>query len=281
MPGALLPIGIGAAAGLAGSVFGPKNQTTDTTSTQTMSLDPATQKALDAYRQAAMAQYRNAQNQAGNPGWGQLASNMLPLAQQTGTTGIESFFNPYQSEVIGGVQSDFDRQRALAATAAADQATRQGAFGGNRAAILQGMGARDINQNEMNVLAGLRSGGWQDALNALMGQRLQAGNLAVQGMQGNQSWQQDIFARQLAALQAMQMGLNYGGQTTTSTGQTQQPLNRNPIAGMLGGALTGYSMFGGGGGGGGGVAAPGGAWLPDYQPGGPAGGYFPQYPRPR
>jgi hypothetical protein len=271
MPGALLPIGIGAAAGLAGSIFGPKEQTTSTSGTQTTTLDPQTQAALDQYRKAAFGQYQASQR--GAPDWSKFLATMMPRAMQQGTTGIESFFDPYQSQVIGGVQTDFDRQRALAMTQAAGTATQQGAFGGNRAAILQGMGQRDINQNEMSMLAGLRSGGWQNALQALLGQRQQAAGLMGQGMSG----MNDATMRQLAALQAMMGGLNFGGSTTTSTGQQVQPLNRNPIAGMLGGALSGYSMFGGGGGGGGNMAAPGGAWLPDYMPGGPAGGYFPQY----
>ena len=81
---------------------------------------------------------------------------------------VQDLMNPYQQEVIGGVQRDFDRQRDLASTRAGQQATSAGAFGGSRSAILEGEQLNAINAQESQALGQLRSGGYESSRNAAL-----------------------------------------------------------------------------------------------------------------
>jgi len=165
---------------------------------------------------------------------------------QQGTQGIDQFFNPYQQDVIGGVQGDFDRQRAYAMQQSNDLATRAGAFGGSRAEVANQMGQRDIGLNEANVLAGLRQSGWQQALQALMGQRGFNLNAAMGGMQGLNQQQQYGYQRQMDALQQLLQSVQLGGyqQHTDSTTIGPPPQRQgNIFTDALGGAAVGGSMF--------------------------------------
>lgn len=221
----LLPLAIGAGAGALSSLFGPRQQT----STQTTTLDPRTQAALDAFRRNAGDVYGRFAGASASP---------YAFAGQTGLGGIEQYFNPFQQNVIGGLQSDFDRQRALSGRAADAEATSAGAFGGSRAAVLRALGQRDIGQQEAQTLGQFRYQGYGDALNQLLAERQRQFGMG-----------QQFDANMFNALALQQGGLGFGGQTTTSA----QPIYRNPIAGALGGmstvaGLLGPNAFGGGGG---------------------------------
>ena len=76
----------------------------------------------------------------------------------------DMFENPYQDEVIGGVQKDFDRQRTMLGNRVNDLATKARAFGGSRHAVLEGEGLRDIGDNEGRTIGGLRYTGFNDAM---------------------------------------------------------------------------------------------------------------------
>ena len=189
-----------------------------------------------------------------------------------GGLNTDAFMNPYEQQVIGGVQSDFDRQRAMAARSAGDLATQAGAFGGSRSAVLQGEMSRDINMNEAQQLANLRSSGYLNAQNM-------AANLGLTGLQGIAGLgqygkgleQQQIqgllgygdYARQIQQQQMMdpymraQMaqgflggGLQFPGGTSTQTQQSQMGwlpslLGIGAVAGGLGlPALAGNALFG-------------------------------------
>ncbi len=87
------------------------------------------------------------------------------------TANIDKFMNPYEKDVIGGIQSDFDRQRGLLTNNVSDLATKARAFGGSRAAVLQSRGLRDIGQNETNATAGFRYSGFNNALQDSIAER--------------------------------------------------------------------------------------------------------------
>src|SRR5688572_7698288 len=142
--------------------------TSKSTQTATTTLDAPTQAALDNYRQTSQNNYGSFQK-LGMPG-GQ-AMNSLGFASQRGLDGVDAYMNPYQDEVIGGVNSDFDRQRAQSRLAADDEAAKAGAFGGDRAAVYKGVLERGVNQNEADVVSRLRAGGWQDAVMQLLNER--------------------------------------------------------------------------------------------------------------
>lgn len=161
--------------------------TSKATNTATTTLDASTQAALDNYRKTSQAQYGSFQK--------------LPLPN---LEGVESFFNPYQEEVIGAARGDFAHQRKLAEMAAADEATKAGAFGGDRAAVLSGVLQSGVNRDESSTIAGLRSGGWRDAVAQLFAAR------------GQRSAEQD------AALGRMGYSLGFGGRTVSGA-STETP----------------------------------------------------------
>ncbi len=317
---------IGGAIGGLGSLFGGGDQTTTT------QLDPQTQQFMQFLRQQAQqgaANLRGGQNFA--PGVNSRIQQGLGAFNQIGPMGqnplfqeflggsrglmgglnfasspfeggqLDQFFNPFEERVVGGVQGDFDRQRELSRLAAAQQATRGGAFGGSRGAVLEAIGQNDIGRNEASVLANVRSGGFNQAMQNLQMEKQRLGGLGLQGLGnlfgglqfGSQfdvnraqgllgqgaflrnieaQRRQDPLIRNQAIMQLLQGGIGPFGQTQTrSTFQ-------NPMQGILGGALIGGSLFPGGGGGGGlgfdaQTFAPGPFSFPPFNPGG-FGGQF-------
>lgn len=186
----------------------------------------------------------------------------------------DAFFNPFQDQVIGGVQSDYDRQRQMAARQSGDLATQAGAFGGSRSAVLQGEALRDINMDEAQQLANLRYSGYGDAQRMAMQLGLTGlqglggfGNLQkmlegqkIQGLLGfgdysrgvNQEQMRDELLRNQLAQGMHQSGIMFPGQTSTQTQQSQMGwlpglLGIGSAAAGLGlpGAIAG--LFGGGG----------------------------------
>lgn len=89
---------------------------------------------------------------------------------------IGTYMNPYINDVIGQNTADLDRARQLANLDAASLATRQGAFGGDRAALLEAENNRNFLDSVARSSAQLRSSGFDMASRNLF-QGL--------GMQGN------------------------------------------------------------------------------------------------
>jgi hypothetical protein len=173
-----------------------------------------------------------------------LASSNLGLA--SGPLDIGQFMNPYMSEVVGAVQGDFDRMRERSLNAVGGDATAAGAFGGSRHGIAEGTALGEIAQREGQTLAGLRAGGWSEALQAAMQQKQLSGQLGLgasgmlHGMQYEDfvRMQQDPFARFQALL---------GSSASTPYGTTQETTSRGNLMSTLGGvASVGASMIPGG-----------------------------------
>ena len=189
------------------------------------------------------------------------AAQNLGFAGQQGLGGIEQFFNPFQDQVIAGVQSDFDRQRQLVDQGAQQQATQAGAFGGSREAILRAQGLEGVNRAESSALSGIRAGGFQNAAQQFLQQQQLSGALGLGGLGafgqglgiggnlfgqqfgvgeglrgiGNQVNQEPLF-RQQQRLGFLNQGLGPANQNTNQ---------RNSILGSTaGGALAGSSIGG-------------------------------------
>lgn len=179
-----------------------------------------------------------------------------------GGLNTQAFMNPYEQQVIGGMQGDFDRQRGLAARQSGDLATQAGSFGGSRSAVLQGEMGRDINMNEAQQLANLRASGFQNA----QGMAANLGLTGLQGIAGLGQFGKGLEGQQIQGLlgygdyarrvQQQQMldpymraqmaqgllggGMQFPGGTQTQTTQSDM----NPFSAMLGGAATGGSIGG-------------------------------------
>lgn len=81
-------------------------------------------------------------------------------------SGISAFFNPYEDQVVGQVQEDFDKARRMEEAMQARQAVGAGAFGGSRAAVTEQEALRNLDREELNALAKMRQTGYAGALEA-------------------------------------------------------------------------------------------------------------------
>ena len=172
-------------------------------------LDPRT---ISAYEQMSQLDPRLAQAYGGLIGNLGFASETLRGA--AGPLDISGYMDPYQEQVIGATQADFARQRALAMNDVGDVFTQSGAFGGSRQGVAEGVALGQLGQAEAQTLAGIRSTGYQNAVQAALQQRGlslgaagQAANLGFGGAQGLYGLQQGALGAQ-AQLGLMQQGVS-------------------------------------------------------------------------
>ena len=142
-------------------------------------MSPASRSALGAMP-GLMGQYGNIRDfLSGNLLPGGVTPNgynpQLGAYQNAGVTGanalggdkgaIASLMNPYISNVIDASHGAFDKLRSQAALGANDAATRAGAFGGDRAALMKGARLGEVDSAEGQSIANLLSGGYDNAMN--------------------------------------------------------------------------------------------------------------------
>lgn len=260
-------------------------------------MDPQDRAHLDAYQEAARSGFDQFQNRGAVPGVGQdygsimsgyrgMGQNLSPemqqaadaaggltqglnFASQTGMGGIGEYMDPYQSQVMQGFEANVQRQREQSARRAGDVATQSGAFGGNRGAVLEAEGLRDINQMGQSGAANLLSSGYGQAQQQMMADRQRMGSMGMMGMQnlynigqfqGGQQAQglagmrgMNEYQRNVAMQQRNQpfqdyqqaMGLmgqpGQGGSTSTQSTPTS---GGGAFQGALGGAMSGFGMGG-------------------------------------
>ena len=82
-------------------------------------------------------------------------SSWIDLWRKNITGAQGSLGNPAYAGVRSNMQSDFDRQRALATMQGNDMATKAGAFGGTRGSVLNAQLQQGVNQAETSALSGL------------------------------------------------------------------------------------------------------------------------------
>jgi len=157
---------------LVGKLFGSKATPVQTSYTPTQ-FESLPQFARDAF-QSAVGQ---AQGVAGNTAMfaptdfnpDQLAGFELarqgynPVTEPEFSNQVAMFSNPYESQVIGGLESDMLRAaRGLTSDLGSD-ATQAGAFGGTRQAVAQGAIGEAALRSFGQQAANLRSQGFQSA----------------------------------------------------------------------------------------------------------------------
>jgi hypothetical protein len=213
---------------------------------------------------------------------------------------VEQYYNPFQQQVIDTTLQDIERQRQMASQNLGQQATAARAFGGSRQGVAEGVMAGEFGRTAAQTAANLRQQGYQGALQASMAQQLANQQAGLAGAQFRLGAGQQLAglgqARTAADLMAAQTAMGLGGArqqfaqqqldaarnlelerlgitqsalglTSPTMGATQTQTGpgayTNPIAGGLGGALAGASLFGTGGAlaGMGGITAAGGAGL--------------------
>lgn len=99
-------------------------------------------------------------------------ANSLPQFQGFSQGLLSQFQDPYQADVIKGVQSDIEQQRLMASNATGDAASAAGAFGGSRHGVAQGISDANVISQGNLLTSQLRSQGFSQALQAAMQQML-------------------------------------------------------------------------------------------------------------
>ena len=156
------------------------------------------------------------------------------------TSGISSFFNPYEDAVVGTVQDDFDKARRMEEINQASSAIGSGAYGGSRAAVTEQEALRNLDQEEYRALAEMRGAGYTQALDASQNafqQQQQRAQTAATGI-GNLG---NTYG-QLAQRDAELMG-NIGSGIAT-LGQNEAALGSDAY-GLMRGDVSALSGFGG------------------------------------
>lgn len=158
---------------------------------------------------------------------------------------MSGYMNPYQQAVIDQTGQDIARQTAIQQQQNNGQAARAGAFGGDRAAIVNTETQRNANDTFARTVAALNAqnfGQAQTQANTDLTRQLQAGTTqvgadltaqqsnqaaALRAAQGNQSAQlQADQGNQYAGLQAQNLRLNALGQTAGLLSQEQASRQR-------------------------------------------------------
>jgi len=119
---------------------------------------------------------------------------------------IAQLMNPYTQNVINATHGQFDKLRDQAALGANDAATRAGAFGGDRAALMKGARLGEIDSAEGSNIANLLQGGYSDIMN----RALQGAGLGLQG--------QDLLSRYNLGAGGLRLGQ---GQAMTDAANSQ------------------------------------------------------------
>ena len=162
----------------------------------------------------------------------------LGRAEQSamGATGMydpsqaQSFFNPYEDQVVQQTLEDINRQSAQADIGLRDRAISQGAFGGSRGRISQEELARQTGRGASEAVAGIRSAGFGQAQNQAQ-QAFESQRGAQQGlasMQAGLGAQQAQIGSQQAGLGSQMAGL---GQQQIGSAQALSGLGSSQMAG--------------------------------------------------
>lgn len=124
----------------------------------------------------------------------------------------QAFMSPYMQNVVNAQQREAQRQSDIAAQGLKSQATKAGAFGGGRQAIMEA----ERQRNLATQLGDIQAQGLQSAFQNAQQQQLAAQNQAMQGLgTGIQGYGQGIQGQTGAYGQAMQGAgtlSNIGGQ---------------------------------------------------------------------
>jgi hypothetical protein len=178
------------------------------------------------YKPATMSSTGYSATAAGSQGY----RPATMTAGQLANTNLSAYMNPYESAVIGGLQSDALRGQQMASNQLGAQATAAKAFGGSRQAIAEGQMAGDIQNQLNNQIAGLRQTGYQNAQQMALADiqnRMTAGQTNVNAL--NQAGQFGAGAANTAALAnaaaANQAKQFTAGAMNTAAGQNQAAIN--------------------------------------------------------
>jgi len=201
---------------------------------KTSTQSTTNERALDPQSQAFVDQMRAQAQQGAGVATGTPGNFFLGPTGESIESMIAPFMNPYQDQVIGGVNQQFDQLRGQANVDVNQGATAAGAFGGARHGVAQGTRLGELDRAQTSQIGGLLSSGFQNSLQ--QGMQFSEYNRALR----ERVAQEPLFRQQMAQ-SFMNSGLGPTGFTDTNT-QTQRGSTLGAItglAGAVGGALIG------------------------------------------
>jgi len=263
------------------SLFGASKSSGDK-QTVTNQVDPATQARYDdlynrakgiagqpfvPYTGARVAGFNPDQLQTFDSTRGSFQDSMSynprGLLSDMGTQplNIQSFQNPYNTQVIDQSLADLDRARQIRLQSDQDRAIGAGAFGGSRSALLEAETNRNFADAAARTSSNLRQSGYNNSLNAAMQDRnfrsgIQSGLLGDQyrnlgllsgiGTQQQGLQQAGMDAGYNEFLRALgygpqQLGLLQGAVFGMTPGETQSTSNKQGMLGRIGDAADLYN----------------------------------------
>lgn len=93
----------------------------------------------------------------------------------------QQFYNPYQQQVVDATMGDMDRGRQMALGQIGAQATQAGAYGGSRHGVAEAETNRGFFDSMGQTMAGLRSNGFDNAMQYGFQNQQNQSQLAGQG----------------------------------------------------------------------------------------------------
>jgi len=151
-------------------------------------------------------------------GYGQQATGAGQAYQNMATdpSQIQKYMNPYIEQALNPQLQLLNQQQALAGQGIAAKATGQGAFGGNRAALSQGLNAQNYALAQQQAIGT----GYSDAFKAAQQAQQFGADLGLRGLQtGIQGAQTGLQG--VSAAQAGYSGANQAANTLGQLGQSQ------------------------------------------------------------
>lgn len=180
-----------------------------------------------------------------------LGAGLLPTSAQQFATGLSTFGDPFEEQVVQSAIRDLTRSTQGQLSDIGTLASGSGAFGGQRQALLESEALRNLGLNIGDVSGRLRSQGFQSAAERTLGdinrQQRTAAQLIPLGETGRNVLTQQQQAPTASAqfLANLARGLPVGGGTTTTetVGTAQGPSDADQLGQALQIAATGAALF--------------------------------------
>ena len=178
--------------------------------------DPWAQQTGDLFRQGVnhMGQAGQGMDWMSKTGQGMVEGALGGYggAMAQGLGGLGNYANNYAQQGIAAMIPGYQFNRSLADQAAGQQATRSGAYGGSREAVLRGEQTGNIDRSFLQGVNLMSQQGTQMGMQAMMQDRMRnAGNVGQgsQMMQNSQQMQQNL-ANQYGSFDQIQRGADRG-----------------------------------------------------------------------
>jgi len=142
-------------------------------------FDPMQTQAYNAAQGLSTGNtFNTASNMAGSSGAGSLAAGQNFQNQLTDPNSVNAYMSPYLQNVMNQQIGAANRTYDISGAAQQGEATRAGAFGGSREALM----ASENERNRNTAIGGIQATGYQNAFTNAQAQQKAVADLGLQGM---------------------------------------------------------------------------------------------------